>query len=58
MLFKTIFFERTVRGLLNIFKEGESVQLTKYRDYWPTKSQLQPLQKRRRERKKEKTKNP
>jgi hypothetical protein len=49
-----------VRGLPNIFKEGESVQLTKYRDYWPTKSQLQPLQKKkRRERKKEKkTKTP
>jgi hypothetical protein len=43
--------------LSNIFKEGESVQLTKYRDYWLTKSQIQPLQKRRqRERNKEKTK--
>jgi hypothetical protein len=51
------FFERTSRGLSNIFKEGESVQLTKYRDYWLTKSQIQPLQKRRqRERNKEKTK--
>jgi hypothetical protein len=39
--------------LPNKFKEGELVHLTKYRDYWPTKSQLQPLQKRRREREKE-----
>jgi hypothetical protein len=47
--------------LPNIFKEGESVQLTKYRDYWPTKSQLQPLQKKKeeeRERKKKKQKPP
>jgi hypothetical protein len=52
-----LFFERTTRGLPNIFKEGESVQLPKYRDYWPTKSQLQPLQKKKRE-KERKNKKP
>jgi hypothetical protein len=45
--------------LPNIFKEGESVQLTKYRDYWPTKSQLQPLQKKKkREKERKNKKNP
>jgi hypothetical protein len=47
------FFDRTARGLPNIFKEGESVQLTKYMDYWPTKVQLQPLQKKKKKREKE-----
>jgi hypothetical protein len=48
------FFERTARGLPNILIEGEK---TKYRDYWPARYQLQPIQEKRRERKEEKKKN-
>jgi hypothetical protein len=39
--------------LPNILIEGEK---TKYRDYWPARYQLQPIQEKRRERKEEKKK--
>jgi hypothetical protein len=55
MILHLFFFERTARGLPNILIEGEK---TKYRDYWPARYQLQPIQEKEESEKKRKKQKP